>query len=91
MRSVSPWLGCEPVNGLKKEDFEIFEDGKAQTVSGFEEHKGTPPKQIKLPPMPPGVYTNFPVVQAADSVDIILLDALNTPSSDQAEGKAKAH
>ena len=73
----------EPVPGLKKEDFEVFEDGKTQTVSGFEEHKGAPPKQIKLPPMPPGVYTNFPIVQAADSVDIILLDALNTPSSDQ--------
>lgn len=74
----------EPVHGLKKEDFEIFEDGKTQTVSAFEEHKGAAPKQIKLPPMPPGVYTNFPVVQAADSVDIILLDALNTPSTDQA-------
>lgn len=73
----------EPVPGLKKEDFEVFEDGKDQTVSGFEEHKGAPPKKIKLPPMPPGVYTNYPVVQAADSVDIILLDALNTPSNDQ--------
>ncbi len=73
----------EPVGGLKKGDFEVFEDGKAQTVSGFEEHKGALPKEIKLPAMPPGVYTNFPIVQAADSVDIILLDALNTPSSDQ--------
>lgn len=73
----------EPVPGLKKEDFEVFEDGKTQTVTGFEEHKGAPTKQIKLPPMPPGVYTNFPVVQAADSVNILLLDALNTPSNDQ--------
>jgi len=74
----------EPVSGLKKEDFDVSEDGKTQTVSGFEEHKGAPPKQIKLPPMPPEVYTNFPVVQAADSVNILLLDALNTPSNDQA-------
>lgn len=73
----------EPVPGLKKDDFEVFEDGKDQTVSGFEEHKGAPPKQINLPPMPPGVYTNFPVVQAADSVNIVLLDALNTPTNDQ--------
>src|SRR5215472_19319440 len=73
----------EPVPGLKKEDFEISEDGKAQTVSVFEEHHGAPPTQIKLPPMPPGVYTNFSLTQAADSVNIILLDALNTPSSDQ--------
>ena len=33
--------------------------------------------------MPPGVYTNFPVVQAADSINVLLLDALNTPSNDQ--------
>jgi VWFA-related protein len=73
----------EPVTGLKKEDFEVFEDGKSQTVSTFEEHRGAPPTQIKLPSMPPDVYTNFPVVQSADSVNVILLDALNTPISDQ--------
>lgn len=73
----------EPVAGLKKEDFEVSEDGKPQSVSVFEEHRGAPPTQIKLPPMPQGVYTNFPVTQAADAVNIILMDALNTPSSDQ--------
>jgi VWFA-related protein len=73
----------EPVTGLKKEDFEVFEDGKPQDISTFEEHKGTPPTQIKLPPMPPNVYTNFPLVQTADSVNVILLDSLNTPTSDQ--------
>ena len=73
----------EPVPALKKEDFEVSEDGKPQTVSVFEEHHGAPPTQMKLPPMPQGVYTNFPVTQTADSVNIILLDALNTPSSDQ--------
>src|SRR5581483_3550750 len=73
----------EPVTGLKKEDFEVIEDGRPQSVSAFEEHKGAPPTQIKLPPMPPNVYTNFPMVQSADSVNVILLDALNTPTSDQ--------
>jgi len=73
----------DPVPGLKKQDFEVMEDGKLQTVAIFEEHNGAPPQQIKLPPMPPNVYTNFPVVQAADSVNVILLDALNTPASDQ--------
>ena len=73
----------EPVTGLKKEDFELSEDGKPQFASSFEEHKGAPPTQTKLPPMPPNVYTNFPLVQAADSVNVILLDALNTPTSDQ--------
>jgi len=73
----------EPTAGLTKEDFEVLEDGKPQTISVFEEHKGVPPKHFKLPPMPPNVYTNFPVTQSADSVNIILLDALNTPASDQ--------
>ena len=73
----------EPIPGLTKEDFEALEDGKPQTISAFEEHKGAPPKHFKLPPMPPNVYTNFPVTESADSVNIILLDALNTPASDQ--------
>lgn len=73
----------EPVTGLKKQDFEVLEDGKPQSISNFEEHRGAPPTETKLPPMPPNVYTNFPLVQTADSVNVILLDALNTPTSDQ--------
>ena len=73
----------DPVPGLQKKDFEVLEDGKPQAISTFEEHKGAPITQIKLPPLPPNVYTNFPLVQAADSVNIILLDALNTPARDQ--------
>ena len=73
----------EPTPGLKKDDFEILEDGKSQAISVFEEHRGVAPTNFKLPPMPPNVYTNFPVTQSADAINIILLDALNTPASDQ--------
>jgi VWFA-related protein len=73
----------EAVTGLHKDDFEILEDGKPQTISTFEEHHGAPPTQIKLPTLPPHVYTNFPATQSADSVNVLLLDALNTPSRDQ--------
>jgi VWFA-related protein len=73
----------EPVPGLHKADFEISEDGTPQTISTFEEHHGAPATQVKLPTMPPNVYTNFPLTQSADSVNVILLDALNTPSNDQ--------
>jgi VWFA-related protein len=73
----------EAVPGLRKEDFEVLEDGKPQTISTFEEHHGSPPVQIKLPAMPPHVYTNYPVTKTADSVNVLLLDALNTPSRDQ--------
>jgi len=73
----------EAVTGLHKDDFQILEDGKPQTISTFDEHHGVPPTQIKLPTLPPHVYTNFPVTQTADSVNVLLLDALNTPSRDQ--------
>ncbi len=73
----------EAVTGLHQADFEVLEDGKPQTISTFEEHHGAAPTQITLPPLPRGVYTNFPVMQSADAVNVILLDALNTPSRDQ--------
>jgi len=73
----------EPVTGLKKGDFEVSEDGKPEVIASFDEHKGAPMRQIKLPPMPPNVYTNFPATQSADSVNVLLLDSLNTPAPDQ--------
>ena len=73
----------DPVTGLHKEDFDVLEDGKPQTIASFTEHQGAPPTQIKLPPMPPNVYTNYPLTQTADSVNVLLLDALNTPTRDQ--------
>jgi VWFA-related protein len=71
------------VTGLQKSDFEILEDGKGQTISSFEEHHGAALTEIKLPPLPPHVYTNFPLTQSADAVNVLLLDALNTPARDQ--------
>ena len=73
----------DSVTGLHKEDFEVSEDGKLQTIASFAEHQGAPPTQIKLPPMPPNVYTNYPLTQTADSVNVLLLDALNTQARDQ--------
>jgi hypothetical protein len=62
----------DSVTGLHKEDFEVLEDGKPQTIASFTEHQGAPPTQIKLPPMPPNVYTNYPLTQTADSVNVLL-------------------
>jgi VWFA-related protein len=72
-----------PVTGLHEKDFEVLEDGKQQTISTFAEHTGATPTEIKLPPMPPHVYTNFPVTQTTDSINVVLLDALNTQTRDQ--------
>lgn len=52
-------------------------------ISGFEEHEGEPATPVKLPPMPPNVFTNFPTLKVADSVNVVLFDSLNTQQQDQ--------
>jgi VWFA-related protein len=73
----------EPIPGLHKEDFEISEDSTPQTIATFEEHTAATVTPYKLPPMPPHVYTNFPLIEKADSLNVLLLDSLNTPVADQ--------
>jgi len=74
----------EPMAGLPGSNFKILEDGVPQTISSFEEHKAGAIEPTKLPPMPPNVFTNFPTVKAADGVDILLVDCLNSEPRDQA-------
>lgn len=71
------------VGGLHKEDFLVAEDGHPQTVSFFEEHKSAASKPVSLPPMPPDVFTNYPLIPTTDSVNVLLLDSLNTQAIDQ--------
>ncbi len=73
----------QPAAGLKKEDFQVSEDGKAQEVSFFEEHTGGRVTPVVLPAMPPDVYTNYPTVKTTDSVNVLLLDSLNSQAIDQ--------
>lgn len=72
-----------PVPGLHKEDFQVLEDGKLQTISVFEEHTAKPLAAIKPPTLPPNTFDNSPRADAPDSLNIVLLDALNTPLGDQ--------
>ena len=78
------------VTGLPKEAFQILEDGAPQTISFFEQHSGTvsgsadaSPAQPQ-PPLPPNTFTNVPAAAPADSVNVLLMDALNSPNQDQA-------
>jgi VWFA-related protein len=73
----------QPVPGLHPGDFSIFEDGKLQTISVFEEHTGQAPAVIKPPTLPPNTFDNSPRADAPDSLNVVLLDALNTPLGDQ--------
>jgi VWFA-related protein len=79
--------GDEAVTGLHKQDFTVLEDGKSVTIDFFEEHtaKTLPPGTLPaLAKMPPNVYTNVPPAPESDSVNVLLLDTLNTDRPDQA-------
>jgi VWFA-related protein len=76
------------VHNLKQSDFSLLEGGQPQTITHFEEHAPlSVVEAAKLPPMPrllPGVFTNFTPVPEGGAINILLLDALNTPIADQA-------
>ncbi len=77
----------QPVTALRKQDFTVLEDGKPVTVDFFEEHtaRTLPPGALPaLVKMPPNVYTNVPPAPESDSVNVLLLDTLNTDRPDQA-------
>jgi len=76
--------GNEPVQGLKKEDFQVFDDGKQQEIRQFsEETRAVLP--VSGEALPSGTFTNQleqrPGTPAA--VTAILLDGVNTNFSDQ--------
>lgn len=73
----------DPVVGLHREDFQVSEDRHPQTISSFEEHTGGRVSSVALPPMPNGVYTNYPTIKTTDSINVLLLDSLNTQAVDQ--------
>jgi VWFA-related protein len=75
----------KPVQGLTAARFHILENGKDQHISTFEEHRAADSQQVgQAPALPPGVYSNYPQFAIASAANVLLLDALNTPISDQA-------
>jgi hypothetical protein len=74
-----------PYHGLTRDDFLVTEQKKPQTIRNFEEHaantaqKPGPPG----PPMPPGVFTDYTPVAPGSTLNILLVDTLNTPMQDQ--------
>jgi VWFA-related protein len=75
------------VHGLDQRRFHIFEDGKEQTITSFDEHQRAQESAAaaRTVALPPNTYTNIPVYPEAPAVNVLLLDALNTPLSDQLE------
>ena len=73
----------KPISGLKQTDFQMVEDGKSQTIASLEEHKGEPPAHAEAR-RAAGEFTNSPSGVFADSVNVLLIDGLNTSVQDQA-------
>jgi hypothetical protein len=78
----------KPIHGLKASDFTLTEENTPQTIKHFEEHTALTPadatKFPALPKFPPGIFTNYTPAPVNGAVNLLLLDALNTPVRDQA-------
>jgi VWFA-related protein len=76
-----------PIKNLKREDFTLLEDKTPQTIGSFEEHAPLAPGEAAkipaLPKLPPGIFTNVTPAPVNSAVNVLLLDALNTPLADQ--------
>ncbi len=77
--------GKKPVEGLTRGDFHVFEDGRPQTVSFFQEHRATDAVKVAKAPvnLPPHTFSNAPRYAVTSAANVLLLDGLNTPVSDQ--------
>jgi len=74
----------KPVQGLSESQFHVLEDGKEQKITIFVEHRATDALQAaQAPQLPPGVYSSYPQYTVTSAANVLLLDALNTPLSDQ--------
>jgi len=77
--------GQGAVHGIPRNQFRLLEDGKEQKLIALEEHKPPDSASVLPPPaLPPNTYSNIPETQVPSVVNVLLLDALNTPIADQA-------
>jgi len=76
-----------PVLGLDRSRFRVFEDGREQSISSFDEHQppATPAACAKRAQLPPHTYSNIPAAPESAALNVLLLDSLNTPTANQQE------
>jgi len=71
------------ITGLHPDDFIVEENSKAQKISSLTTPADNAPAAV--PELPPGIYSNRPQYRSPGApITIMLLDALNTPFTDQA-------
>ncbi len=78
-----------PIHDLKRSDFQVLENKKPEAIKSFDEHTAADLAHSKTPPppafkLPPGTFTNYTPVPPDSTLNVLLLDALNTPMQDQA-------
>jgi VWFA-related protein len=76
------------ITGLRPEDFVVEENGKAQKIVSLT----TPADNIPAaaPALPPGIYSNEAQFRSPGRpITVMLLDALNTPFTDQAYARTQ--
>ncbi|MGA8089795.1 MAG: VWA domain-containing protein [Terracidiphilus sp.] len=74
------------VHGIDPRQFHIYENGREQQISFFDEHQphsGVEPAAPKHT-LPPHYYNNVPNHAPGSAINVLLLDGLNTPVMDQA-------
>lgn len=78
-----------PVPGLRQQDFTLTENRTAQPVKGFEEHGSAAAPAVgstavRVPMRSPtATFRNVPLTRGQNAVDVLLIDALNTPPQAQ--------
>jgi len=73
-----------PVDGLSRDSFRVLENGHEQPIVSFEAHTPSAALAAIAPrSLPPGVLTNAQAIPDSDTVDVLLLDSLNTPTDNQ--------
>jgi len=78
------------IPGLHKEDFEVLENGKPQSVEFFEPHFPSASAPVQpAAPLPPNTFTNVPTAEPNQAINILLMDALNTTIQDQAYARQR--
>lgn len=72
------------VHGLTRQDFKVEEDGKSQTIDYFDEHIYNPVTRSPGPrPVSNREFSNVTSPGESGAVTILLLDLLNTPTTNQ--------
>lgn len=78
----------QPVRGLTRDDFEVFDENEAQAIRAFSVHGAsapTPnaPTPASAAPLPPNTFTNQAPRAIAGTLSVILFDELNTKIQDK--------